>query len=190
MHACVTSINLVRALPPTFVPNIMAVDKVVGVGRRKRSHASLKRGHSKSMWSTVCNRVRAHGQLCGSGAHSLCLALYLPVKACSVSILKVVQKIGLAELSMPVVNSRGCPEGRWWRAWYAGFLCRSFSQIFSHSVSALSFALCQRAVMVGGGCCLDRSIMAAALEVTSSMCLRGRKLVEPGIQLMVTIIPG
>lgn len=44
-----------------------------------------------SVWEVDRHSGRGHWQPCGSDARGLCLALYSPVKACSVSSLKAVQ---------------------------------------------------------------------------------------------------
>jgi hypothetical protein len=113
MHACVTSMNLVRAVPPALVLKMVGVESVGVMGWRKCSCALLNKGHSVMICSTVWSGACLHWQPCGSGALGWCLALYLPVKACSVSICMAVQKVEQVNVSIPAMNSGSWPKGRW-----------------------------------------------------------------------------
>jgi hypothetical protein len=187
-QAWVVSMNLARAAPPAFVPNRMGSDSAGSAGRRMVSRASLNSGHCVMMCTAVWSGVWPHWQPWGLEARGQCLALYSPVKACSVSSLMAVQKTGRAKLSIPEMNSGACPEGGWWSAWYAGLRRGLASHIFSQSWRTLSLATCLSAAMVGGAWGSDELAFAATLVAMSRMHFKGAKLAEPGIQLMETVL--
>jgi hypothetical protein len=113
MHACDTSMNLARAVPPALVLKMIEVESVGVTGQRNLSRALSNRGHSVMMWSTVWSEACLHWQPCGSGALGRCLALYSPVKVCLVSSHMAVQKVGRVNNSILAMNSGSLPNGRW-----------------------------------------------------------------------------
>jgi hypothetical protein len=163
--------NLTRAKPPAFVPKRMGSESAWSTGRRSVSRASLNNGHCVMTCSAVWSGVWPHWQSWGSGACGRCLALYSPVKACSVSSLMAVQKIGRAKLSIPEMNSGACPDGGWWSARYVGLRRGSASHIFSQSLRAWSFACCLRALTVSGAWGTVGFAAAAASVAMSRMCV-------------------
>jgi hypothetical protein len=112
--------NLARVRLPALVLKMMEVERVRVTSQRNHSWASMKSGQLMMTCSAVWVSVWLHWQSCGSGTWGQCLALYSPVKACSISNHMVVQKIGQVNPLIPDMNSGGCPEGGWCSVQYMG----------------------------------------------------------------------
>jgi hypothetical protein len=180
--------NSVRASPPILVPKMMFGERV-GEARRSRSRASVNRGHAKMTWLGVWTSTVPHWQSCRSGARGRCLALYSPVKACSVRSLMAVQKTGRAAFAIPCMNSGGCPDGGWWRARKAGLRRGSLSHTCSQFAMALRRASSRREAMVGGAGRVGCAIVVAWIA-TSRSRTSGMKPTVSGNQLMASVMFG